>query len=114
MGEKHRGEVGSDGLVVADESATGGGDVGSDGLEEAEGASGDDVSSVLGDLERDGDVGLGGEIVDLVGEDGVDPTARFRSDGLEESYVRWRLAATAKENALGNQGLLGDDPQKGL
>ncbi|KAL6965502.1 hypothetical protein U1Q18_036554 [Sarracenia purpurea var. burkii] len=96
------GDVVSDSLVVADVSATGGGDVGSDGLEVAECANGDDVDSVIGDLKTNGDVGLGDEIVDLVGEDSVDPATRCRS------------AATAKENASGNQGLLGDDPQKGL
>lgn len=63
--------LGGSGLVVADVGSAGGGDVGADGLEEAEGASGDDVGGVVGDLEGDGDVGLGGEVVDLIGEDGV-------------------------------------------
>ncbi|KAL6965503.1 hypothetical protein U1Q18_036555, partial [Sarracenia purpurea var. burkii] len=69
---------------------TGGGDVGLNGLEEAEGASGDEVDSAIRDLKTDGDMGLGGEIVDLVGEDSVNPAARCRS------------AVTAKENGLGN------------
>lgn len=63
------------GLVVFDMRAAGGGDVGSNGLEEAEGAGGDDVGSVIRDLEGDGDVGLGGEVVNLVGENNVEPTA---------------------------------------
>lgn len=63
------------GLVVPDVRPTGGGDVGAHGLEEAEGAGGDDVGSVVRDFEGDGDMGLGGEVVDLVGEDGVEPAA---------------------------------------
>lgn len=55
--------------------------MGADGLEEAESAGGDDVSSVIGDLERNGDVRLGGEVVDLVGGEGVDPTAKRRRIG---------------------------------
>lgn len=67
--------LGGAGLVVADVGAAGGGDVGADGLEEAEGAGGDDVGGVVGYLEGDGDVRLSGEVVDLVGEDGVEPAA---------------------------------------
>ncbi|THU44176.1 hypothetical protein C4D60_Mb02t04650 [Musa balbisiana] len=46
-----------------------------DGLEEAESAGGDDIGGVVGDLEGDGNVGLGGEVVDLIGEESVDPAA---------------------------------------
>ena len=63
-------------MVVADVGSAGGGDVGSDGLEEAEGAGGDDVGGVVWDLEGDCDVGLGCEVVDLVGEDNVEPARR--------------------------------------
>lgn len=49
--------------------------MGPDGLEEAEGAGGDDIGGVIRDLEGDRDVRLGGEVVDLVGEDRVDPAA---------------------------------------
>jgi hypothetical protein len=41
-----------------------------DGLEQAQDAEAVDVGGVLGLLEADGDVGLGAEVVDLVGEDG--------------------------------------------
>lgn len=63
------------GLVVPDVGPAGGGDVGAHGFEEAEGAGGHDVGGVVRDLERDGDVRLGGEVVDLVGRDGVEPAA---------------------------------------
>lgn len=62
-------------LVVFDVGAAGGGDVGTDGLEETEGSGGDDVGGVIGDLKGDGDVGLRGEVVHLVGEDDVEPAA---------------------------------------
>ena len=66
--------LGGSGLVVLD-GAAGVGGVRSDGFEEAEGAGGDDVGRVVGDLEGDGDVGLSGEVVDLVGLDHVEPAA---------------------------------------
>ncbi|TQD77653.1 hypothetical protein C1H46_036814 [Malus baccata] len=67
--------LGRPGLVVLNVGAAGGGDVGADSLEEAEGAGGNDVGGVIGDLKRDGDVRLGGEVVDLVGGDYVEPAA---------------------------------------
>lgn len=65
----------------------------SEGFEEAEGASCNNVGGVIGDLEGDGDVRLGGEIVDLVGADGVEPAAEGGGVGeigvveLHESLV---------------------------
>jgi len=67
--------LGGPGLVVADVGAAGVRDVGADGLEEAQRAGGDDVGGVVRDLERHSDVRLRGEVVDLVGEDGVEPAA---------------------------------------
>ncbi|PON39167.1 LOW QUALITY PROTEIN: hypothetical protein PanWU01x14_306780 [Parasponia andersonii] len=63
------------GLVVPDVGPARGGDVRSDGLEEAERAGGDHVRGVVRDFEGDGDVGLGGQVVDLVGENNVEPAA---------------------------------------
>lgn len=57
-------------LVVADGLARQ-----ADGLEEAERPRGGDVGGVVGDLEGDGDVRLRGEVVDLVGGDGVERAA---------------------------------------
>jgi len=67
--------LGGPGLVVADVGAAGVSDVGADGLEEAQGAGGDDVGGVVGDLEGNGNVRLGGEVVDLVGKNSVEPAA---------------------------------------
>lgn len=63
------------GLVVPNVRSAGGHDVGSDSFEEAERAGGHHIGGVIGDLEGDGDVGLGSEVVDLVRGDGVDPSA---------------------------------------
>uniref|UniRef100_A0A804PTD2 Uncharacterized protein n=1 Tax=Zea mays TaxID=4577 RepID=A0A804PTD2_MAIZE len=52
-----------------------------DGLEEAERPRGGDVGGVVGDLEGDGDVRLRGEVVDLVGGDGVERAAEGRGVG---------------------------------
>jgi hypothetical protein len=68
--------LGGAGLVVADGLARE-----ADGLEEAERAGGGDVGGVVGDLEGDRDVRLGGEVVDLVGEDGVERLAEGRGVG---------------------------------
>lgn len=45
-----------------------------DGLKEAEGTDGDDIGSVVRDFEGDSDVGLGRKVVDLTGEEEVDPS----------------------------------------
>lgn len=48
---------------------------GSDGLEQAEGPRGHHIRRVVRDLEGDGDMRLGGEVVDLIGEEEVNPAA---------------------------------------
>lgn len=62
------------GLVVLDVRSTSGGDVGANSFEETKGSSGDDIGGVVRDLEGNSDVRLSGEIVNLVGENGVEPT----------------------------------------
>lgn len=62
------------GLIVADAAGLRGGRR-ADGIEEAESAGGDDVGGVIRDLEGDSDMGLSGEIVDLVRKEGIDPAA---------------------------------------
>lgn len=66
------------GLVVPDVTSSGGVDVRSDGFEEAESAGCNDIGGVIGDFEGNGYVRLGGEIVYLVGENCVEPTAKRR------------------------------------
>lgn len=51
-------------LIVLDGFGFGGE---ANGPEEEEGVVGDDVNGVFGDLEGDGDVGLGGKFIDLIG-----------------------------------------------
>ena len=53
-------------LVEADEV---GKTAGADGIEETEGSDGIDIGGILGHVERDLDMGLGTQIVDLGGED---------------------------------------------
>ncbi|KAF5735965.1 phytase family [Tripterygium wilfordii] len=85
---------GGSGLVIPDIVPPSGGDVRSHCLEEAEGSSGHDISCVIGNLEGHSDVRLGGEIVDLVWANSVDPPAKRGSVGevsimkLHASFVR--------------------------
>lgn len=53
----------------------------SDGFEETESTRGDYICGVIGNLEGDSDVRLGGEIVYLVGENGVEPSPERRGIG---------------------------------
>lgn len=57
----------------------------SDSLQETKSSSSDDVSSVVRDLEGDGDVGLSSKVVDLVRLDDVEPTAE--RGGIREISV---------------------------
>ena len=52
-----------------------------DDLEQVERPRGGDVGGVVGDLEGDGDVRLRGEVVDLVGANGVERAAEGRGVG---------------------------------
>ncbi|QHN93984.1 uncharacterized protein DS421_17g597370 [Arachis hypogaea] len=68
------------------------------------GLRGDDVGGVVGDLEGDGDVGLGGEVVDLVGEDGVEPRRR------DEASERGDSKRVGRRGWRGNSGReIGDE-----
>ncbi|KAL4388217.1 hypothetical protein GQ457_09G009760 [Hibiscus cannabinus] len=68
-------------LVILDVAPTRGHDVGSDGFQQPEGSAGHHVGGVIGDFEGDGHVGLCGQIVDLVGSDGVEPATKRGSVG---------------------------------
>lgn len=52
-----------------------------DGFEEAQRASGDNVGGVIRDLERNSDMGLSSKVVNLVGIDSINPTAKRRGVG---------------------------------
>lgn len=62
-------------------AATGGGDVGANSLQESESTSGDNIGGIIGDLEGNGDMRLGSEIVNLIGEDCVEPSTKGRGIG---------------------------------
>lgn len=57
----------------------------SDSLQETKSSSSDNVSSVIRDLEGDGNVGLSSKVVDLVRLDDVEPTAE--GGGIREITV---------------------------
>lgn len=65
-------------LVVFDVGSAGCRDVRADSFEEAEGSGSNDVGGVIRDLEGNGDVGLGSEVVNLVGVNRIEPTAKRR------------------------------------
>ncbi|KAL4378341.1 hypothetical protein GQ457_02G006920 [Hibiscus cannabinus] len=69
------------GLVIPDMAPTRIGDMRSKGFQQTEGSGSHHVSGVIRDLKRDGDVGLGSQVVNLVGSDGVDPTTKRGSVG---------------------------------
>ena len=50
--------------------------MGSNSFEETEGAGGDNIGGVIWDLEGDGHVGLGSEVVHLVWENCVEPATK--------------------------------------
>ena len=65
-----------------------------DGLEQVERPRGGDVGGVVGDLEGDGDVQLRGEVVDLVGANGVERRGGTRSRRSRRSGAASGAAAT--------------------
>ncbi|GAB2279471.1 hypothetical protein Dimus_014110 [Dionaea muscipula] len=68
-------------LVVTHVSPTSSGNVRPNGLKEPDSAGGYDIGGVIRGLKRNSDVRLCGEVVDLVGGDGVDPAAEGRAIG---------------------------------
>ncbi|MBA0695884.1 hypothetical protein Goari_002481 [Gossypium aridum] len=68
-------------MVVLDVAPTRGDDVGSNGFQQAEGSGDHDISRVIEDFKRDGDVRLCHKIVNLVESDGVEPATEKRSVG---------------------------------
>lgn len=73
--------------------------MGADGFEEAESPGGDDVSCIIRNLKGNSDVGLGGEVVNLVGVDCIEPAAE--RGGVSEVSVM--------ELHLGFMGIVGID-----
>lgn len=62
-------------------AATSGGDVGANSLQKSERTSGNNIGGVIGDLEGNSDMRLSSEIVDLIGEDCVEPSTEGRGIG---------------------------------
>ncbi|MBA0663955.1 hypothetical protein Goklo_004034, partial [Gossypium klotzschianum] len=68
-------------VVVLDVASTRGDDVGSNDFQQAEGSGDHDISSVIEDFKRDGDMRLCHKILNLVESDGVEPATKKISVG---------------------------------
>lgn len=55
--------------------------MGANGLQKSERTGGDNIGGIIGDLEGNSDMRLSSEIVDLIGEDSVEPSTEGRGIG---------------------------------